>query len=165
MMHATPTGPPWARSSSSTRSRRFASRSYANCRSCTTVTRDTSSRSTAHSCLIPTFASAWSSWTRVPSMGSINASAPSILRSSPRSRTPSSRDLLTSMTFIVSFTAVCHLGLLETTRLTRCLTHDQISSHPTSYATRRATSKYVILVCQGNSSIRSRILSSGPQPI
>ena len=61
------------RSFLSTRSHPFANRSCASCRSCMTVTRNTSFRSTAHSCLIPTFASAWSLWTRVRSMAFTNA--------------------------------------------------------------------------------------------
>jgi hypothetical protein len=61
------------RSSLSTRSRLCESRFCASCRSCTTAIRNISSHSTARSCLIPTFASAWSLWTRVRSMASTNA--------------------------------------------------------------------------------------------
>ena len=61
------------RSSSSTRSLLCASRSCASCRSCTTVTRNTSFRSMARSCPIPTSAFAWSLWTRVHSTGFTNA--------------------------------------------------------------------------------------------
>jgi len=43
-----------------------ASRSCASYTSCMIAIRNTSFRSSAHSFLIPTFASAWSSWTRVP---------------------------------------------------------------------------------------------------
>jgi hypothetical protein len=60
------------RSSSLTQNHLYESKSSASYRSCMIVTRDTSFPSTAHFYPIRTYASVWSSWTRVPSTGFTN---------------------------------------------------------------------------------------------
>jgi len=77
--------------------------------------------------------------------------------------------VLEGLTYLYDAHRIIHRGtstrFLETTQLTSYLTYHQISSHPTSYVTPKARSKYAILVSQESSSIRSRILLSGHQPI
>jgi hypothetical protein len=77
--------------------------------------------------------------------------------------------VLEGLTYLYDVHRIIHRGmshdLTKATRLTCRLIHHQTSSHPTSYATPKAKSKYVILVFQENSSIRSQILSSGRQLI